>query len=568
MRVLTLGISLVTGCGSPDLDTNRNHPGVSANDKTSGLAGLPHNGDSRSVSAFKADFGTFLGGAAWERAQGVYIDSQGYIFIAGQTHSPDFPVTPGAFQTHKFGPPGDTNQLDQSDAFVAKLAPDGSRVIWATLLGGSRRDAAYAVRTDSSGNIYVVGATGSNDFPTTEGAYDTTFDGPTHENALTDIFVCSLSADGRRLLFSTFVGGASATEENSRGALYVDEIRGRIYVAGNAVGGTDFPTTPGAFQRSYAGGEADAFIFALSIDGSRLLHSTLLGGKGSDMAQTAIMPHPDGSLYVSGATTSTDFPTTPGAFQTRIASGNPEDIWWMSGDAFIVRISPDLDRLIFSSYYGGSDADATSHNQGLSLSKDGLPVLLGHTRSVDLPTTVDAYDRTPNGMGDGFVAIFSEDGSKLLHATYLGGSGDEEFAGISVGPAGNVYLTGATNSLDWPVTPGAHQKNFANGPGNGVMGTIRSTFSSHKEFYTGPVDAVFTVLNPDLSEILYSTYLGGSGGHAGGERGRGSWVDRNGHILVVGTTDSADFPVLSPSVQAKFAGDQDAFIMGFHAISE
>ncbi len=487
-----------------------------------------------------ATFGTFLGGSAWERIQGVFVDGAGMIYVVGQTHSADFPATQGAFDTTKSGPSGNGNQLDRADGFVAKLSPDGSQILWATLLGGSRRDAAYGVRTDSFGDVYVVGSTGSDDFPTTVGAYDPTFNGPTRSNGLTDAFVAKLSADGSQLLWSTYVGGAAATEENPRASLLIDETRGRIYMAGTTVGGTDFPTTTNAFQPNYGGGHADAFVLALSLDGSALLHSTFIGGAGSDMGFTSLAAHPDGSIYVAGATSSADFPTTTGAFQQSIASGSPDDLWYVDGDAFLVRIQPDLDQLVFATYFGGDGGDSTSHNQGLAIDTSGRAVLVGFTQSSDLPTTSGAFRETPIGQQDGFVTIFSEDGSTLVSSTYLGGSLDDEFAGVSVGAVGRIAITGATNSTDWPTTSTAHQLQHG-----------------------GRSDSFLTVFNSSLSKLTYSTYLGGNGSNSGGERGRGTWVGPNGGIVVVGTTDSANFPIVAPSPQGTFGGDQDGFIVGF-----
>jgi hypothetical protein len=490
-----------------------------------------------------AQFGSFLGGPFFERVQSAYIDDTGHIFVGGNTSSDNFPVTPNAYDTTKNGPAG--SGFDTQDGYVAKLSPDGANIIWATLIGGSRRDAVYAVRTDSMGNVYLLGATGSQDFPSTAGAFDETFNGPIITNGITDIFVASLTADGSTLRFSTFVGGSQGGEENPRGAVEIDEQRGRIYVAAVSTA-PDFPTLPGAFQPSFGGGSDDAVVFALLIDGSNLIASTFLGGAGSDGAFMEIEPHPSGdSFYIGGATNSDDFPTTSGAFQRTLASGTPDQPWWADGDAFIVRISANLDDVIYSTYYGGSGADAVSHNQGLAVDNLGRVVVIGHTSSPDLPMIQGAYDTNLSGSSDGFVAVFSETGG-LVYSTYVGGRDTEEVAGAFVGPAGSIYLTGGTRSDDFDVTPGAYQVTFGNGSTGG-----------------GLSDAFLTVYDSQLQNLSYSTFLGGDGMQPGAERGRTIWVNTDGRIVVAGATDSADFPILPPSVQPQYGGGTDGFLMVF-----
>jgi hypothetical protein len=359
--------------------------------------------------------------------------------------------------------------------------------------------------------------------------------------------VAKFDSDGQ-LVFSTFVGGASSTpnpSENPRGAIHVDETRNRIYVAGGT-GANDYPTTTGSYQTSFAGGDSDAFVFALSIDGSRLIASTLFGGSGSDAAPSNIVQHSDGSVYIAGGTSSSDFPITPGAFQSTINSGLPTDTWTTDGDVFVARLSANLDQLLFSTYIGGSDVDAASHNQGLAIDSNNRPVVYVDTKSSDYPTTAGAYSRGYAGGYDTAVTILSADGQSLIASTFLAGTGNEQASGIYVGPGDRVYLSGETTSRNFPVTAQAFQTAYGG----------------------GGMDIFVTILSPDLGSLFYSSYLGGSGPGAWHERGRTIWVNNTQKVIVGGVTDSNDFPILGTTLQMSYAGGQDGILFGLALVGQ
>ena len=523
---------------SPPGDSDPSPPG-------DGDPSPPTGGDPGTNYSVNETFSSYIGGSLYERVQGTFIDAQGVIYIVGSTHSSNFPATANTFQSVKPSPEGAS--YDDSDGFVAKISADGSSIIWASYLGGSARESAYGVRADSSGNVYVVGSTGSPDFPTTSGAYDETFNGPAGTSNLSETFVSKFNASGQ-LVFSTFVGGASATpspSESPRGAIHIDETRNRIYVAG-VTGASDYPTTTGSYQTSIAGGESDAFVFALSTDGSQLIASTFFGGSGSDGAPSNIVQHSDGSVYIAGGTTSSDFPITPGAYQSTLASGLPTDSWTADGDVFVARLSADLDQLIFSTYIGGNAVDAASHNQGLAIDSYNRPVVYVDTRSFDYPTTVGAYSRNYAGGYDTAVSILSEDGTTLVASTFIAGTGDEQASGIFVGPGDRVYLSGETTSLNFPVTAQSFQTTYGG----------------------GGMDIFVTILAPDLSSLFYSTYLGGTGPGAWHERGRSVWVNDSLKVIVGGVTDSSDFPILGTPLQMNYGGGQDGILFGLELVSQ
>ncbi len=480
-------------------------------------------------------FGSLIGGTNFDRAQGVYVDAAGYIYLGGNTGSGDFPVTAGAFDVTKNGAAANTNVAQ--DGWVAKLAPDASQILWATYLGGTARDQIYGVRVDAAGNVYVVGGTGSSDFPTTAGAFDTTFNGggPTAPDNMGDVFVAKLSADGGQLLYSTYVGGSG--DDGSRGDMFL-RSDGTLVVTGHS-SSPNFPLAGTSFQTMLAG-QHDAFVFRLSADGGSLVASTYFGGSADDAALSGVFVLADGSAIIAGGSASANLPTTAGAYQ-RMSRGPTGSTQFTDGDGFVAKLSEDLSTVLWATYLGGTAADYLLHNQGLVVDAQGRAIVLGSTRSTDLPTTAGAFRTTPVGGEDGFVSILSADGANLVASTYVGGSMSEEVSGITVDGTGRVYLSGNTPSTDWPVTADAHQTAYGG----------------------GTTDVMLTVLSPDLTSLVYSTYYGGGTGMAAlGERGRGVWLTGTA-VVISGDTDSADFPTTPGVVDRTHSGNNDGFVLKF-----
>jgi Beta-propeller repeat len=242
-------------------------------------------------------YSSYFGGSRYDEGDGIALDLAGNAYVSGSTHSFDFPITPGAFQTTLRG---------DENAFVSKLNSSGSALVYSTYLGGSIDDEAVGVTLDSSGDAYITGGTFSSDFPTTPGAFQISFSG-----GYTDVFVSKLNSSGSALVYSTYLGG-SGPDYGFRIAL---DASGNAYITGNTESG-DFPTTPGAFQTTF-GGDSDAFLSKLNSSGSALVYSTYLGGGNYDYG-FGIALDSIGNAYVVGDTLSSDFPTTPGAFQTTL----------------------------------------------------------------------------------------------------------------------------------------------------------------------------------------------------------------------------------------------------------
>jgi len=432
-------------------------------------------------------YSTYVGGTEGDVAWDISVDVDGNAYFVGATNSVNFPTTLGTF---------DTSFNGFEDAFVAKLNPSGTAFVYSTFLGGTGGDSGEGIAIDVAGNAYVTGRTLSSNFPVTAGAFDMTVNGAFGSDA----FVTKLAATGAVLVYSTFLGGSN---EDVGYAVAVDGS-GSAYVAGETCG--PFPTTPGAFDRSASG--CDGFVTKLTTNGSSLTYSTYLGGSidpqfgGADRA-VAIAVDAAGSAYVVGVTGSVDFPTTTGTYD---AESN-------NGDAFVTKLDPTGTVLIYSTFLGGNGYD---EGQAIALDSTGNAHITGRTSSNDFPVTTGAFDAGFNGGNwDVFVTKLDLAGATLVYSTFLGG-GDFDFSeAISVDASGNAYVTGYTESGDYPVTPGAHD----------------STLS-------GPSDGFVTRVEANGASLGYSTFLGG-GGY---DQTRGLAVDLFGHAYVTGYTSSGDFP--------------------------
>jgi hypothetical protein len=452
-------------------------------------------------------FSTFLGGSGVDIGNAITVDSAGNAYITGGVVSTNFPVTPGAFQTTKAG------GFD-FDAFVTKMNATGTALIYSTYFGGNNRDLGNDIAIDAAGNAYVIGQSDSSNLPTTPGAFRST---PVGSDEF-DVFAMKLNASGTALVYSTFLGpiigtgiavdsagnayltgqanadypttpgafqtspGGSSdgfvTKLNSTGTALIYstflggsgfdgsieiaiDSAGNAYVAGQA--GAGFPVTAGAFQTSFNGVFNDAFVAKLNPTGSALVYSTYLGGSGSEAAN-GIAINAAGNAYVGGTTDSPNFPTTAGAFQTVKAAGQ---------DAFVTELSAGGNSLVYSTYVGG---DGNDFGNDIALDTTGNATVVGETASSDFPKTADAIQSSSGGGNDAFITRLNATGSDLVFSTYLGGSSTDDAFGIWVDPAGNIYVTGETDSSDFPTTPGAFQTVFGGGTSDAFVTKI--VFSS------------------------------------------------------------------------------------------
>jgi hypothetical protein len=461
-------------------------------------------------------YSTLLGGDLEDTGGAVAVDASGSAYVTGVTATSDFPTTPGAFD-RTFG--GGVALV--VDAFVAKLNAAGSALVYSTFLGGNDFDISTSIAVDAGGSAYVTGFTASSDFPTTAGAFDRAQEGDT------DAFVTKLNGAGSALAYSTFLGGRDFEDSAS---IAVDP-GGNAYVTG-ASASADFPTTAGAFDRSL--GDGAVFVTKLNPAGSALGYSTFLGGNTRD-GSGSIEVDAVGSAYVTGLTDSGDFPTTPGAFDRTLGGDT---------DVFITKLNAAGSALGYSTFLGGSSSSEVG--RGIAVDAVGNAYVTGESDSPDFPTTPGAFDRTPGSnvpfSTDAYVTKLNPAGSALGYSTLLGGSDTDGALDIGIDQSGRTYVTGATQSPDFPATPGAFDRTLGGG-----------------------LDAFVTKLNTAGSALAYSTYLGGSlSESSAGDVGTGIAIDATGSAYVTGSTASSDFPTTPGVFDRVHAGQFEAFITKFN----
>jgi hypothetical protein len=387
-------------------------------------------------------YSTYFGGTGMDWGYGIAVDSAGNAFVTGATKSADFPVTPGAFQTQFHN--------DGADVFVAKLNASGSALIYSTYLGGSdpqhrTADVAYGIAIDGVGNAYVAGDTQSNNFPTTPGAPQVS------RRGISDAFITKLNSTGTGLIYSTYLGGSDG---DSALKIAVDAL-GNAYLTG-VTASADFPATSGSFQTSRNGQAADVFVTKMNSDGTGLVFSTYLGGRGFDRP-AGITVDSLGHAYVTGSTESQDFPTTPASLEPSPPNGTC--VYPCSQTyAFATKFSPDGSALVYSTYVGGSGGGGS----GIAVDDLGNAYITGWMDAF-FQGTDDAFQRSHAGSGDAFVAKLNLSGSALVYSTYLGGSSGDSGTSIAVDAAGNIYLGGQTYSTNFPVTTNAFQRSLIGG---------------------------------------------------------------------------------------------------------
>ncbi|QHW33770.1 hypothetical protein GZH47_25205 [Paenibacillus rhizovicinus] len=444
-------------------------------------------------------YSSYLGGSDRDSASAMALDGDRCAYVTGYTFSANYPLTPGAFDTTKTG----------VDVMVTKINPEGTAILYSTFLGTGT---ATCICVDSSGHAYVSGSIQSLDFPTTPGAFETV------ATAAFAIFVTKFNPTGTALVYSTFLGGNTF----SGGSGIAVDDSGCAYLVG-ATDSADFPVTSGAFQTTF-GGSGDAFVTKFNPDGSGLIYSTFLGGSQGEGAR-AIAIDSEGNAYVAGSTLSTNFPVTAGAFQTTASSGIK---------MFVTKLNAAGSDLYYSTYLG---EPLLNYAYNIAINDAGNAYITGQTYSANYPVTPGAFNTefVPPNMA--VVTKLNPTGSALVYSTFLGGSGDDFGSGIVLDAAGNAAIVGMTSSLDFPVTPDAIQSDLA-----------------------GEKDAFITVIDPDGSSLVFSTYLGGTGpAPFVGERPSIA-IDAAGSLYVAGTTASPDFPVTPGAFQPTFGGFYDIFV--------
>jgi len=520
-------------------------------------------------------YSTYLNGSTGDSlGLAIAVDFKGNAYVTGQTCATDFSITSSAFQMMNKG---------GYDGFLAKLNPAGSKLDYATYLGGNENDYGYSIAVDSGGIAFITGYTVSGNFPTTHGAFDSTLgNGGVFDFDGDGYLVIINPNQSSSLLYSTYIGG---THLDVGLGIKVDG-KGNAYLTGQASAG-DFPVTAGAYDTCYHG-NGDAFVMKfnygnlifptadfyatpttgynplkvqfydasgagtptswhwdygdgatdttqnpihiyhsyglytvqlivsnsagistclkekyIQIQKGPFVYSTFIGGSGYDEGRS-IAVDSEGNAYIAVGTESFDFPTTAGSLDTAF-----------NGGMDILKLNSTGSQLIYSTFICGS---GVVEGYGLAIDSAGNAYVIGHTDSVDFPTTPGAFQTVLNG-GGAFISKINSTGTALIYSTLLGGSGDAYGQAIAIDSAGNAYVTGYTQSTDFPTTPGAFQR-----------------------VLKGYDDVFITKINPAGSALIYSTLLGGDIE----DYGKAIAIDSAGDAYVTGITHSStDFPIVT-----------------------
>jgi len=438
-------------------------------------------------------FSTYLGGSGDDQGFGLAIDSARNVYLTGSTSSNNFPVTSNTFQPMLKG---------VANAFVTKMNAAGTQLTYSTYLGGGIADTGRSVAVDAANNCYVVGEASSTDFPLKDPLQPA-------NRGISDAFVAKLNPAGNGLVFATYLGGGNL----DAGLGVAIDADSNVYVTGSTTS-LDFDVV-NAPQNNNLGG-ADAFVTKISSDGQQMSYSTYLGGSGNDSGLSVAVDGA-GNAYLTGSTAAANFEV-----KNPVQSGNRG-----ASDAFVVKLDPAGQSLVYSTYLGGSGLD-----QGLGIAVDqaGAAYLTGVTASTDFNTR-QPLRATNGGGGDAFIAKLNAAGNDLVYSTYFGGGGNDAGAGIAVDGAGAVYITGTTGSTNLPTQSPLQPNN------------------------RGAEDAFIAKINAAGSQVVYATYLGG----AGSDSGSAIALDASGAAYVTGVTASTDFNTKSP-LQATNRGELDAFV--------
>ena len=458
-------------------------------------------------------FNAYSPGLHREIANAVAVGGDGSAYIAGYS-------TPYSYASRI--------RFISDDAFVTKINPTGTAIVYATYLGGAAADRANAIKVDATGAVYVSGDTFSNDFPVVNAVQ-------TARAGFRDGFALKLSPDGRTIIYSTYLGGVA---DDSATALAIDAT-GASYIAG-LTSSLDFPVAA-ALQATNAG-RADAFVTKLNAAGA-MVYSTYLGGAIDDGA-TGIALDATGAAYISGFSDSFNLPVTPGAFQPArtpnlIIPDDPatnfNEFRSVSyGDAFVAKLNGTGASLDYLTYLGGIQEDTTA---GIAVDGAGNAFVTGYTDSSNFPVA-NAYRSTLTGSRDIFVTKLNSNASALVYSTYFGGESFNEYAtGIALDAAGTPWVTGYTSSISMPTRNPLQRAN------------------------SGNEDAFVVNLNAAGNGLNYASYLGAPGR----DYANGVATDAAGNVYLTGYTFSTNFTTTRAPIQGAAAGRGDPFVTKFAA---
>lgn len=401
----------------------------------------------------------------------IYTDSEGYTYVSGNTRDKNFPATEGAYQTELKG---------EADVFVVKYTPEGE-IVFATLVGGTKREHHSGITVDDEGYIYIAGGTHSSDFPVTEGSYDTSFNG--EGTWAGDVFVTKLNPTGTEIVFSTFIGGEVEETVGSEG-IKVDS-KGNIIIIGTTKS-SDFPLTKGSIDGEDS---MHGFLSKFSPTGEKLLFSTYFGNSQREGITGLAIDDKD-NIYITGATYTANLAVTDNAFRKEIIMPKTGGII----DHYIAKIQAIDNRISYLSYF------ATNGLGGLSIkwTQPNKVIVCGNTMAESFPVTDSTLSKNGKGMQDCFISVFNAETMSLEYATLFGGSESERLMSAHFLNKDTIVIGGITSSADFPLTENALYSEFP---------VCEKAFNSR---FLGRKKSFVSVIDIKNSKLLYSSYFGAS----------------------------------------------------------
>jgi hypothetical protein len=491
-------------------------------------------------------YSTYFGGSASEAAFKVAVDTNGFVYVAGETLSTKL-ATVGTFQTNYAG------GTWTGDAFVAKFSYDGTNLalVYSTYLGGSQDDFAIGLAVDNAGDVFLTGTTDSPNFPTNNALYPKIL-GHAYSSPRTgtiynaNAFVAELNTNGSQLIYSTYLGGKGSISQGTgdAGTGIALDSAGNAYVTG-FTSSTNFPATNSLVYKlsgtnhtfNVLAGSYNVFLTKIGPGGTNLLYSTYFGGTNIDEA-TGITVDGAGCAYIAGFTDSTNFPTTTNAIQTVL--GGSTNLF-LGNNAFVAKFAPSGTNLIYSTLFGGTTGDQAF---GIAVDAAGDAYVTGGATSPNFPNTATnvpgLFNELTNNLSglllttNAFLAKLNPNGTGLIYSAVFGGFASDTGYGVALDPAGNAFVVGAMSSTNFPTLNATNHFAMTNFGGD---------------------DVFVTAFSADGSALIYSVYLGG----AANDFGYGIAVDSDQDAYVVGQTLSSNFSETN-ALHAALDGTSDAFL--------
>lgn len=402
----------------------------------------------------------------------IYSDSEGYTYVSGNTRDKNFPATEGAYQTELKG---------SADVFVVKFTPEG-KIVFATLIGGTKREHHSGLTVDEQGFIYIVGGTHSSDFPVTEGSYDTSFNG--EGQIAGDVFLTKINPTGTDIIFSTFIGGEAGETANT-GGIKIDS-KGNIIIAGTTLS-HDFPLTKGVIDNTNK--NMHGFLSKFSPDGEKLLFSTFFGNSLYEGISGLTIDDKD-NIYIIGGTFSADLPVTDNALRKEMMMPKAQG----EIDHYIAKINEKGTKISYLSYFAGRGFPLSS----IKWTKPNRLMVCASAMEEGLPVTDNVISKKGEGVRNCFISIFNSDDMTLEYSTLFGGSDADNIWSAHFLNKDTIVIGGTTSSADFPLSENALYSEYPS-----CEKTFNSTFFARKKSFVSVID----IKN---SKLLYSTYLGSS----------------------------------------------------------